>query len=122
MSFLAYPATDQQKELVEMAGELADTFAQRVADYDWEGRFPQENYADLRSSGYLTLTVPRLFGGYGASLLDVVLAQTRLGQGCASTALAASMHLINIPVILMAWMSIMSFLPGYARMLSRMEP
>jgi len=96
MSFLAYPATDQQKELVEMAGELADTFAQRVADYDWEGRFPLENYADLRSSGYLTLTVPRPFGGYGASLLDVVLAQTRLGQGCASTALAASMHLINI--------------------------
>jgi alkylation response protein AidB-like acyl-CoA dehydrogenase len=96
MSFLAYPVTDQQKELVELAGELADKFAQRVADYDWEGRFPLENYADLRASGYLTLTVPRVFGGYGASLLDVVLAQTRLAQGCASTALATSMHLINV--------------------------
>lgn len=96
MSFLAYPATDQQKKLVSLAGELADTFARRTTDYDWEGRFPLENYADLRASGYLTLTVPRDFGGYGASVLDVVLAQARLAQGCASTALAVSMHLINV--------------------------
>lgn len=96
MSFLAYPQTEQQKKFVSMAAELADIFAARTADYDWEGRFPLENYEDLRKSGYLTLTVPRDFGGYGASLLDVVIAQSRLAQGCASTALAVSMHLINI--------------------------
>jgi alkylation response protein AidB-like acyl-CoA dehydrogenase len=96
MSFLTYPATAEQKELVTLAGELADTFAQRASGYDWEGRFPVENYNDLRKSGYLALTVPRDFGGRGASLLDVALAQERLGQGCASTALAVSMHLTNI--------------------------
>jgi alkylation response protein AidB-like acyl-CoA dehydrogenase len=95
MSFLAYPQTEQQKNLVSMASELADTFAARAVDYDWAGRFPLENYEDLRKSGYLTLAVPRDFGGYGASLLDVVIAQTRLAQGCASTALAVSMHLVN---------------------------
>lgn len=96
MSFLAYPKTEQQKNLVEMAAELADTFAGRAAEYDWQGRFPLENYEDLRRSGYLSLTVPRDYGGWGASLLDVVLAQERLARGCASTALAVSMHLINM--------------------------
>lgn len=96
MSFLAYPATEQQKKLVGLAGELADIFAKRAAEGDWEGRFPLENYDDLRRAGYLTLTVPREFGGWEASLLDVVLAQFRLGQGDASTALAVSMHFTNV--------------------------
>lgn len=96
MSFLAYPVTEQQKKLFGIAGELAETFAKRAAKYDWEGRFPIENYEDLRQSGYLTLTVPRDFGGWGASLLDVVLAQFRLAQGDASTALAVSMHFTNV--------------------------
>ncbi len=96
MNFLTYPATAEQKELIALAGELADRFAKRALDYDWEGRFPSENYDDLRKSGYLALTVPRDFGGQGASLLDVTMAQARLGQGCASTALAVSMHLTNV--------------------------
>jgi alkylation response protein AidB-like acyl-CoA dehydrogenase len=96
MSFLAYPATEQQKKLCTIAGELADVFAKRAAEGDWEGRFPLENFDDLRRAGYLTLTVPRELGGWGASLLDVVLAQFRLAQGDASTALAVSMHFTNV--------------------------
>ncbi|QBD78820.1 acyl-CoA dehydrogenase [Ktedonosporobacter rubrisoli] len=96
MSFLAYPVTETQKKLLAMAGELADIFAGRAAKNDWEGRFPLENYEDLRQAGYLKLTVPKEFGGWGASLLDVALTQQRLAQGCASTALAVSMHLVAI--------------------------
>ena len=96
MSFPAYPVTDRQKKLVALAAELADTFAQRVAQHDWEGSFAYENYEDLRTSGYLTLTVPRDFGGWGADLLEAVLAQQRLAQGDASTALVMSMHLNNM--------------------------
>jgi alkylation response protein AidB-like acyl-CoA dehydrogenase len=96
MSFPAYPVTDRQKKLLALTGELADTFARRAAECDWEGKFPLENYDDLRQSGYLSLTVPRAEGGWGASLLDATLAQFRLGQGDASTALAVSMHLINV--------------------------
>jgi alkylation response protein AidB-like acyl-CoA dehydrogenase len=95
MSFLTYPETEQQKKLLSLAGELADTFAGRAASYDWVGRFPLENYEDLRRSGYLALTVPRDYGGWGASLLDVLLAQERLARGCASTALAVTMHLVH---------------------------
>ncbi len=96
MSFPAYPQTDRQKQIVTIAQELAEVFARRAAEYDWEGKFPFENYADLQKSGYLTLTVPREYGGWGADVLEVTLAQYYLGQGCASTALVMGMHLTHI--------------------------
>ncbi len=96
MTFLAYPETEQQKKIVALTGELADTFAERAKKHDWEGSFPYENFADLHRAGYLTLTVPRELGGWGAPLIDVMLAQQRLAQGDASTALVTSMHLSHV--------------------------
>jgi alkylation response protein AidB-like acyl-CoA dehydrogenase len=96
MTFLAYPETEQQKKIVSMTATLADTFATRAAQSDWEGRFPYENYEDLHRAGYLTLTVPRNLGGWDAPLVDVILAQQRLAQGDASTALVTSMHLSHV--------------------------
>jgi alkylation response protein AidB-like acyl-CoA dehydrogenase len=96
MAFPMYPKTERQKRLVALAGELADTFAKRANEGEWAGRFPYENYRDLYQSGYLALTVPRDFGGEGADVLDTLLAQARLAQGCASTALVAAMHLSTI--------------------------
>src|SRR5256885_12438225 len=96
MSFLTYPATEDQKRWSAIVGELAHTFAQRASVDEWEGRFHTENFDDLRHAGYLTLTVPRELGGQGASLLDAVLAQYRLAQGDGSTALVAGMHLTFI--------------------------
>ena len=96
MTFPPYPTTDRQKKLVAIARELATTFAKRANENDWAGRFPIENYKDLQASGYLTLTVPRDFGGWGADLLEVSLAQQQLAQGDGSTALVMSMHLNNV--------------------------
>jgi alkylation response protein AidB-like acyl-CoA dehydrogenase len=93
MSFPAYPTTDRQKQLVALAGELADTFGKRANENDWTGVFPYENYQDLKQAGYLTLSVPRDQGGWGADPLEITLAQARLAQGCASTALVVGMHL-----------------------------
>jgi alkylation response protein AidB-like acyl-CoA dehydrogenase len=95
MSFLAYPTTTAQKELLALAGNLADTFAKRADEYDWEGRFPLENFEDLRTSGYLSLVIPADLGGWGLSLLDSMHAQYRLAQGDASTALVTSMHILH---------------------------
>jgi len=86
MSFLTYPATEEQKRWSTVIGELAQTFAQRAAVDEWEGQFHQENFVDLHRAGYLALTVPRELGGQGASLVDAVLAQYCLAQGDASTA------------------------------------
>ena len=86
------PLTSRQREIVELAGELADKFAERAAAYDRDNTFPFENYEDLRASGYLNLTVPEQLGGRGATLMELVLAQERLAMGCGSTALAVNMH------------------------------
>ena len=96
MVFSVYPATESQKRIVALAGELADTFARRASEHDWAGSFPYENYRDLHESGYLKLTVPRELGGEGANVLEVALAQARMAQGCASTVLILTMHLTNL--------------------------
>ncbi len=96
MAFPAYPTTDRQKKLIGIATELSTTFAKRANENDWAGRFPIENYKDLQASGYLTLTVPRDFGGWGADLLEVALAQQQLAQGDGATALVMSMHLSHV--------------------------
>ena len=79
-----------------IVGGLADIFAERASRYDLEGRFPSENYTDLRESGYLTVSLPRELGGWGMGLEDVMHAQYRLAQGDASTALVTAMHFVHI--------------------------
>lgn len=96
MVFSVYPATENQKRIVALAGELADVFEQRAGEHEWKGSFPYENYRDLHESGYLKLAVPRELGGEGASVLEVALAQARLAQGCASTALITTMHMVQL--------------------------
>jgi alkylation response protein AidB-like acyl-CoA dehydrogenase len=88
-----WPKTERQAELLALAGELADRLASRAARHDDEGSFPPENFADLRARGYLALSIPEECGGAGASILELALAQERLAQGDASTALGVGMHL-----------------------------
>lgn len=90
------PLTPRQQQIVDLAGRLADTFADRATEHDRDNTFPTANYEELRSSGYLTLTVPEELGGRGASLSDLVLAQERLAMGDGSTALAVNMHVSPI--------------------------
>jgi alkylation response protein AidB-like acyl-CoA dehydrogenase len=87
------PTTARQTALLELADSLAGRFATRAATYDRENTFPWENFADLRAAGYLALPVPPEYGGGGASLLDLTLAQERLAHGDGATALATTMHL-----------------------------
>jgi alkylation response protein AidB-like acyl-CoA dehydrogenase len=89
--------TDRQRRIVALADELALRFADRVDRYDREGIFPFANFADLRDSGYLRLVAPPQYGGEGADLFEMTLAQERLARGCGATAMAVDMtiHLIG---------------------------
>src|SRR5918999_5733222 len=102
-SSMRRPLTPRQRELVELAGRLADTFAVRAAEHDRENTFPVENYDDMRTAGYLTLTVPEELGGGGATLSELVLAQERLAMGDGSTALAVNMHVSPIGQLGSLW-------------------
>jgi alkylation response protein AidB-like acyl-CoA dehydrogenase len=82
---------------LELARELAQQFALRADAADRQGRLPAEDVTVLRDSGYLTLSVPKAYGGWGLGLRDCVAAQLELAQGSSSTAMVATMplHLIG---------------------------
>src|SRR5579872_4777585 len=88
--------SEKQNDLVALAGKMADEFAGRAAQHDRENSFPFENIEALKNSGYTALVVPQRHGGLGADLLDFVVCQERLAQGCGATALAVNMHLFGI--------------------------
>src|SRR5437868_8425620 len=88
---LPYALTDRQQRFVALADLLAARFAERATIHDPDGSFPFENYADLHESGYLKLSIPPEFGGQGADVFEMALAQERLARGDGSTALATSM-------------------------------
>jgi alkylation response protein AidB-like acyl-CoA dehydrogenase len=73
--------------------DLLRACAARAAGYDRDNRFFDEDFADLRAAGYLTLSVPRSHGGRGYSLAGVVREQGRLAYHAPATALALNMHL-----------------------------
>lgn len=83
-------------ELIRIAEHLADEFRATASEVDLDGRFPTENYARMRETGYLRGPVPAELGGLDASLFEVSRAQQALARGCASTALAVNMHLFQV--------------------------
>src|SRR5215207_1797822 len=87
-----YPATDRQAEVIELADRMAAIAAVNAERHDRDNTFPFDTYEALRESGYLALAVPEDFGGFGASPLELMLAQGRLGWGDVSVALRSTMH------------------------------
>lgn len=88
--------SDQQEKLVGLAREMAADFAARAEQHDRDNSFPLENVERMKKTGYTALLVPERHGGLGADLMDFVLCQEALAQGCAPTALAINMHLFGI--------------------------
>ena len=87
-----FQMTPEQQRLQRRCLELAADFATRSSAHDRDGSHPTENYDRLRQEGFLDLTLPKHWGGQGASFLDHTIAFEALGQGCPSTALAFNMH------------------------------
>ncbi|HJU28499.1 MAG TPA: acyl-CoA dehydrogenase family protein, partial [Candidatus Binataceae bacterium] len=67
--------TEREQRFLDLAGMLADDFAQRAARHDEEESFPYENYERLKETGYSNLIIPEKFGGLGATMLERIKAQ-----------------------------------------------
>ena len=67
-------------------------FADRARGIDEDASFPVENYKDLAAEGFLTLTVPKEFGGHGFSLGEYAMVGAEIGKYCGATALTFNMH------------------------------
>lgn len=76
---------------LELARYLAHHFAQTADEADQRGRLFHEDIRLLRDSGYLTLNVPRAYGGQGLSMRDTLAAHLELAQASASMAMVAGM-------------------------------
>lgn len=83
--------TEREQRFVALADDLAARFGPRAADHERNRTFPFENFADLHESGYLRLPIPVEYGGEGANVFEMVLAQERLARGDGGTALATGM-------------------------------
>lgn len=76
-----------------LTDEMLARFDERAPVYDRENRFFEEDFAELRDSGYLLAAVPEDFGGAGLGLADVMRLQQRLAYHAPATAVAVNMHL-----------------------------
>ncbi len=72
--------------------EMLARFDERAPIYDRENRFFDEDWQELKDSGYLLAAVPTDFGGSGLGLDAYVRLQRQLAYVAPATALAVNMH------------------------------
>lgn len=68
------------------ASTLTSQFAARADIWDRERRYCHDNIPDLLSAGLMGMTIPRAYGGQGASFYDTVLAVEEIAKACTLTA------------------------------------
>ena len=76
-----------------LTDEMLARFDERAPLYDRENRFFQEDFDELRASGYLHGPLPRQLGGAGLTLAEVNRRQRLLAYYAPATALGVNMHL-----------------------------
>jgi alkylation response protein AidB-like acyl-CoA dehydrogenase len=86
-----------------LSDDLLLRFADRCAGYDRDNSFFHEDFADLKSAGYLTMAVPRELGGRGLTLAKVCREQRRLGYHAPATALGINMHVYWVGLVADLW-------------------
>lgn len=87
----AMTTTEQAADV--LTEDMLGRFDERAPIYDRENRFFQEDFDELRASGYLNVALPRELGGSGLSLAEVNRLQRRLAYHAPATALAVNMHI-----------------------------
>jgi len=75
-----------------LTDEMLARFDERAPRYDRENRFFDEDFDELRASGYLSCALPVEYGGAGLGLLGYTQLARRLGYVAPATALAVNMH------------------------------
>jgi alkylation response protein AidB-like acyl-CoA dehydrogenase len=76
--------TEAETALFERAARLADErIAPRAAAIDRTEDYPWEHVADLKAAGFLGMTIPRAYGGQGATYMDAVLLIEAMARRCA---------------------------------------
>jgi alkylation response protein AidB-like acyl-CoA dehydrogenase len=88
-----------------LTGEMLARFESRASTYDRENRFFDQDFEELRATGYLRLPVPVELGGGGFTLAQMAREQRRLAYYAPATALAVNMHIYWVGVAADLWHS-----------------
>ncbi|NRB36043.1 MAG: acyl-CoA dehydrogenase family protein, partial [Rhodobacteraceae bacterium] len=72
--------------LVTVARAFAPRFADRAATWDQTRSYCWPNIADLTEAGIMGMSIPRTYGGQGASFLDVAMVVEEIAKACTLTA------------------------------------
>ena len=81
-----------------LTDDMLARFDDRAPHYDRENQFFDEDFDELRASGYLNGPLPPAYGGSGLDLLAVNRLQRRLAYHAPATAVAVNMHLYWVGV------------------------
>src|SRR5258708_3619960 len=76
-----------------LTDDMLARLGERAPTYDLENRFFDEDFEELRRSGFLTGAVPAARGGGAFSRPEVCRAQRRRAYRAPATALAINMHI-----------------------------
>lgn len=85
--------SDIQREWIERLEAQRETFEAFAHKNDQNASFPHENIQWLIDQGYTQLTLPKAYGGHGATIEDMVILQTILGSMDGATALSIGWHM-----------------------------
>ncbi len=78
-----FTLTTAQQRLRDSARELAQEAFAQAAETDRSLQYPWPMVARMTQAGFMGMTVPREWGGQGASYLDAVLVVEEMAKGCA---------------------------------------
>jgi alkylation response protein AidB-like acyl-CoA dehydrogenase len=92
-----------REDLVKNLESIFKKCGERAAHYDTNNLFFQEDFEELKKAGYLLLTVPEKFGGYGMNLAEYCAMVRKLAYHAAPTALALNMHLYWTGLVADLW-------------------
>lgn len=84
---------DSIEKRIELLKNTIETFASRADENDKTGRFPYENFEELKSIGYPALTLPEQYGGAAISLTEMLKYQELISRADGSTGLSVGWHM-----------------------------
>ncbi|MEK6543591.1 MAG: acyl-CoA dehydrogenase family protein, partial [Elusimicrobiota bacterium] len=99
---LDYDFTEQQREIIALAREIAEKKVKPVrAKYDEEEKFPWEVIEEFRKVDLFGVYLPEEYGGLGGANTELCLVTEELSKACGGIALCvAGCGLCAIPILL----------------------
>lgn len=92
-SIMKLTELETRDERLAALKELVKPFRERAMKAEEEGKFPFENFEDLKRSGYPALAIPQVFAGTGISLSELLELQVEIAKADGATGLGIGWHM-----------------------------